>query len=390
MMERKSNNPGEPVPPGKQGLFLSGDWGTSSLRIRLVDGATGQVIGEDRSGNGIRQTFFSWEQASGGGNRSVRDNAAGWGDTTGEGRASGQGNGNDDPRNRISFYLGIVRGVLRNMEDKLGLSLQGIPLVLSGMASSSAGMLELPYREIPFNLYGDDLITEWLPAGDAGREMDNPVLLISGLRSGDDVMRGEETQLMGCLPGAGWARWAGWVDAEDSQAARADGLYIFPGTHSKHILVKEGVITAFTTYMTGEIFELLSEKSLLKGSVEKSQERPDERHWASFRQGVKAAAGANFLQAAFRTRVNDLFGNLSRPENFYYLSGLLIGTELQSLSGCDAAVLYLCCGHGLEDHYEKALEAAAICKRVHIFPAGWVDKAAIRGQWAILSGIKPV
>ena len=377
----------------KKDLFLSGDWGTSSLRIRLIDTATGMVIGEDTSGNGIRQTFFSWEQARKG--PADRDPAPGQTNDIRRGR----GHKGELP-DRVSFYSDILRGVLRNLEDKLGLSLQGVPLVLSGMASSSAGMLELPYREIPFNPSRDDLITQWLPAGDDGG---NPILLISGLKSGDDVMRGEETQLIGCLPGTGWVGAEGArgrsediavgqgirVGAADREIAGADGLYIFPGTHSKHILVKDGTIAAFTTYMTGEIFELLSEKSLLRGSVEKSPEPPDGRHWESFRQGVKAAAGANFLQAAFRTRVNDLFGSLSRSANYYYLSGLLIGTELRSLPDSDAEDIYLCCGHALKEHYEKALETAAICKRVHIFPAGWADKSAISGQWAILSGIKP-
>ena len=323
-------------------LFLSGDWGTSSLRVRLVNSDTGQVIGEDRSGMGIRQCFLSWKETK---------------DT--------------DPDKRISFYLDIIRQTIRNMEKSQGLSLQDIPLVLSGMASSSAGMLELPYREIPFNIYNDRLITEWLPAGDGSVD---PVLLISGLRSGDDVMRGEETQLIGCLPGAG--------------IAGADGLYIFPGTHSKHILVRNGTIVGFTTYMTGEIFELLSEKSLLAGSVEKFPDHPDERDWDSFRQGVTAADGANLLQAAFHTRINDLFGRLSKKENYHYLSGLLIGSELQTLRNVDVADLYVCCGNALRGHYEKALELMSFCKRVHIFPPGLVDLAAVKGQWAILSSIK--
>ncbi|HMH22085.1 MAG TPA: 2-dehydro-3-deoxygalactonokinase [Puia sp.] len=344
-------------PMGKKTLFLSADWGTSSLRIRLVDAATGQVISEDRSGMGIRQCFLSWRETK---------------DT--------------DPGKRISFYLDIIRGALRNMEESLDLPLQGIPLVLSGMASSSAGMLELPYREIPFDIYHEDLITEWLPAG-AGPGAG--VLLISGLKSGDDVMRGEETQLIGCLSGpGGFAAEAAPDHIMAPDVNIGDGLYIFPGTHSKHILVKDGTIIGFKTFMTGEIFELLSEKSLLAGSVEKTRDRPGDRDWASFRRGVLEASGANFLQVAFHTRVNDLFGLLSKKENFYYLSGLLIGTELQDLPAKDAKDIYLCCGNALKDHYEKALELMNVCERVHIFPAELVDLAAVQGQWAVLSRTK--
>jgi 2-dehydro-3-deoxygalactonokinase len=166
-----------------------------------------------------------------------------------------------------------------------------------------------------------------------------------------------------------------------------DGCYIFPGTHSKHVQVRSGRVVDFQTYMTGEFFGLLSEMSLLSGSVEKNDSLGETGHADAFRKGVRDAAGSNLLHAAFRVRTNDLFGRLSAKANFHYLSGLLIGTELRTFAG--AAVTpaprgFLCCGAALKDYYEKALETLELCERVHIFPSDWVDTAVVRGQARLL------
>jgi 2-dehydro-3-deoxygalactonokinase len=304
----------------------------------LTDLYRQQVLAETSSARGIRDTFLLWRE------KAEEDPAKRVG---------------EDPGGRISFYKAILRESIQQMEDDLGVSLAGLPAVISGMASSSAGMMELPYARIPFPIDGQHIVTEYL---DAGHDFPYPILLISGVRSENDVMRGEETQLMGCL--------------ED------DGLYIFPGTHSKHILVKDRSIVDFSTYMTGEFFGLLSEKSLLSGSVERDDDLGEGIHLECFRSGVREAVGANLLRAAFQVRARQLFGVLSRKENFHYLSGLLIGTELQAIAETPGKI-YLCCGAGMNDYYEKALAVLDLCERVHIFPADWVDAAVVRGQCRI-------
>jgi 2-dehydro-3-deoxygalactonokinase len=295
----------------------------------LTDLNLQQVIAEENSAGGIRDSFLSWKETSG------------------------------EEAKRIAFYKAILLGLIRRMEEDLGVSLAGLPVVISGMASSSAGMMELPYAQIPFLIDGQHFVTEYLDAGD---DFPHPILLISGVRSRDDVMRGEETQLLGCV--------------ED------EGLYIFPGTHSKHIVVKGHSVVDFSTYMTGEFFELLSEKSLLSGSVEKNDTLEEGRHLECFCNGVREAVGANLLRTAFYVRSRQLFGLLSRKENFHYLSGLLIGTELQAIAGAPGKI-YLCCGAGMSDYYEKALAVLDLCERVHIFPPVWVDAAVVRGQCRI-------
>src|SRR5262245_12577368 len=100
------------------------------------------------------------------------------------------------------------------------------------MASSSIGMIEVPYKETQFKADGSDLKVKKI---DRSKDFEHDTFIISGARTNNDVMRGEETQLAGCK------------DTGDKKS-----LYIFPGTHSKHILVKKGIAVSFKTFMTGE------------------------------------------------------------------------------------------------------------------------------------------
>jgi 2-dehydro-3-deoxygalactonokinase len=110
-----------------------------------------------------------------------------------------------------------------------------------------------------------------------------------------------------------------------------NGLFIFPGTHSKHILVKSGIAVEFKTYMTGEFFELLSQKSILAGSVAEGGELNDAGNLNSFLSGVVEGQQSNLLNGSFKIRTNNLFQKLSKQQNYFFLSGLLIGTELKEL-----------------------------------------------------------
>ncbi len=138
--------------------------------------------------------------------------------------------------------------------------------------------------------------------------------MISGIRSDDDVIRGEETQLLGCI-----------------EKEKAHQLFIFPGTHSKQILVRNGIVIEFKTFMTGEFFELLSKKSILAASVEENGELSDVDNLRSFQSGVSESLRSNLLHSSFKIRTNNLFQNLSKQQNYFFLSGLLIGTELKEL-----------------------------------------------------------
>ena len=129
-------------------------------------------------------------------------------------------------------------------------SLQGIPVFISGMASSSLGMHELPYAELPFKMEGLSVVFAKFHGSDDD-DM-HQLFLFSGVKKTSDVMRGEETMLLGCdLP------------------LYEESIVILPGTHSKHAFIKAGMMHDFRTYMTGEFFDLLSSKSMLSKSVSK-------------------------------------------------------------------------------------------------------------------------
>jgi 2-dehydro-3-deoxygalactonokinase len=235
------------------------------------------------------------------------------------------------------------------------------------MASSSIGMIELPYRQLPFAVDGRDAITQYM---EAAADFDHPVLLISGIRTNDDVMCGEETQLVGCTT--------------YMQETEGERLFVFPGTHSKHIIVNNKQVTGFKTYMTGEFFELLSQKSILHTGLEAHQDMQYPEYKKAFRQGVNDAVHANLLQATFRARTNSLFNILSKKENYSYLSGLLISTELKDIDSktfCEVCI----CGDGkLGAYYELASETLGL-DNIRVLPEAWVEQSAVRGQIKIFN-----
>ena len=114
-------------------LFLSCDWGTSSFRLRLVAGPELRLIAEVSDNTGISPTYDLWKRKE------------------------------EDPSKKLSFYQEIIKQNIGRLEHKLEASLTNVPLILSGMASSSIGMKELPYKELPFSLDGADALTETLP-----------------------------------------------------------------------------------------------------------------------------------------------------------------------------------------------------------------------------------
>ena len=291
--------------------FISCDWGTSSLRLRLVDVDKMFSLAETTGEQGILPVYNLWQQS---------------------GRPESE---------RLSFYQSILAGEIRKMEQQVGFSLEDIPLIVSGMASSSIGMIELPYTEIPFAADAHDLYTK---TTEATIDFRHTMRIVSGIKKDDDVMRGEETQLIGCL--------------DDN---REDQFFIFPGTHSKHVSIKNGEIVDFTTFMTGEFFELLSKKSILSNAVEEGESVLDGNNLESFEKGVVEGSHINLLHSSFLVRTNNLFNKLSKQENYFYLSGLLIGTELKYLPAVKMPLIVVS-DAGLTKLYRIALQKLGVYK----------------------------
>ena len=322
------------------GQFLSCDWGTSSFRIRLVDLNDARVLAEETADLGIAETFRRWDTGSGG-----------------------------PEVNKISFYLQVIREYIKLLEQKFYKPLNGLKIILSGMASSSIGFVDIPYNTVPFPVDGSLIKTAMIPSTNSFR---HDVLVISGIRTENDVMRGEETQLIGCIkPGD-------YIENE---------LFLFPGTHSKHVTVTNNLITDFKTYMTGEVFELLSKKSILKNSVEINPFLNHGEHLDHFVNGVKDARQSNLLNAIFKVRTNQLFNINGSAENYDYLSGLIIGYELKDLKFQLANTINLICSNNLVNHYKTALQVLEI-ENTKFFSPVWADEAVVRGQLQIGKQLK--
>ncbi len=312
------------------------DWGTSSLRVRWVERANRQILHETHSDRGIARIY---DESS------------------------------NDPwcteEARKGTYLKALRPALDSLEKPPGLSDQPIPLVISGMASSSIGMRELPYARIPFNLDGSDAVVEKVIVGSTREQ---PILLISGLHTEDDVVRGEEVQLIGML---------GEIQA---QAGNQDVLVVLPGTHSKHVVVQSGRITDFDTFFTGDLFAMLSRQGLLKESVLFPVAPPGSEDWKHFLSGVEYSGKMGLLEALFKVRTNVLLKKLTPAMNFYFLSGLLIGYELRSIRRRSVSRVIFSCQRELHDYYSTAAENLDFECPVYFTPPGQVDQFTVNGQ----------
>lgn len=201
--------------------------------------------------------------------------------------------------------------------DALAELVSDIPLsgptqvMVCGMAGARQGWLEAPYLEAPTDL-------RHLARGAVSPDSGSPNLKVSILpgvcqvKGGDNVMRGEETQLLGLaatLPGY-------------------SGLVCMPGTHSKWAMLNGTRIEHFTTAMTGEIFEVLSTYSVLRHSLADAE--TNEERASGFSAGAKdgLANPADLLGQLFRVRASSLVSGRSSSWCAGYLSGLLIGTEI--------------------------------------------------------------
>lgn len=315
--------------------LLCCDWGTSSFRLRLVNVKDHDVAGEVTSPNGIGAVYNAWQDAH----------------STGH-----------VPRGE--YYRSVIATQVTALEKQTGVDLTGVPIVLSGMASSSIGMQELPYARLPFALDGAHLGMKHYEE-QAG--FPHEITLISGVRSDHDVMRGEETQLIGL----GLAL----------DLSGRDAIFIFPGTHSKHMFVRDGRLIDFKTFMTGEVFNLMANQSILKDSID-HYHRPDfdAEAAAAFRSGIRESGTGNILNALFTVRTNQLFDLLSKRENGMFLSGLLIGYEIRDLTKEASAHLVLCGGGNLYQLYKAAIETLGLAGRATIIPSEIVDRAATTGH----------
>lgn len=213
----------------------------------------------------------------------------------------------------------------------------GALVVMSGMIGSRQGWREVPYIACPAEPAEIAQGLERLDWGEAGAEAWIVPGLLDDSRPGQpDVMRGEETQVLGAL----------------AALPAAGGLVCLPGTHSKWVRIENGVLQSFSTYMTGEVFDLLQGHSILSRLMIKGAVSAD--RW--FLEGVTLGRQGGLLNRLFSARSRALTGDLPEAEVRSYLSGLLIGDELAAAVPDQPAEVHLLGAPGLVALYEAALE----------------------------------
>lgn len=238
--------------------FVVVDWGTSSFRGWLIS-ADGRVMAESRGGEGMLHCLDSG-----------------------------------------------FAPVLGDHLARLGAETE-VPVLICGMAGARQGWAEAPYLKTPTRL---DSLHEGAIRVDAPGDIRILPGIAQALPERPDVMRGEETQLLGVTePGF-------------------TGLVCIPGTHSKWIRIEAGRIVEFSTYMTGELFSVISRHSILAHAMDgDGSQAADGR---PFREGLSTAlAKPTALTASlFRLRAAQLLGFEQRTDGAARLSGLLIGAEI--------------------------------------------------------------
>lgn len=248
-----------------------------------------------------------------------------------------------------------------------------LPVVAAGMVGSAQGWREAPYAGVPIDA---DRLGASLQPVRARRGA--TVYIVPGLiQRGEltNVMRGEETQIVGALHAGG--------AVHASALPRWIGL---PGTHSKWVAVRGSRIERFRTFMTGELYALLCTHSLLGRTMRPSAGFAQ----AAFDRGVRAAQAGHatgLLATIFGSRARLLAGELSPDEQADYLSGVLIGHELAGLaaegdgpagaSGTDAPRPMLIGDDALCARYRHAASLFGWP------PVDTIDGAAATGLWVL-------
>lgn len=226
----------------------------------------------------------------------------------------------------------------------------GLPVVICGMAGARQGWIEAPYVAVPAKL--DDIVAGAVTPPGATRA----VRILPGLAQkrtdAPDVMRGEETQLAGIFP----------------RLESGRHLVCMPGTHSKWVEVSGGAIAGFRTWMTGELFSVLSKHSILRHAVGEHPEPPSPTGKA-FLTGCEQAlqAGGDIGTGLFRLRAASLLQGTGHAEAAARLSGLLIGAEIASALAAfsrPAEGVILVASGGMAKLYQAALEHAGCAVRL--------------------------
>ena len=241
-----------------QAAYVAVDWGTSSFRLWLMSPA-GEVLAESRSQEGMMAAA------------------------------------------KTGFAI-----VLQSHLDAVSAA-NNLPVIICGMAGARQGWVEAGYIDTPAKLAS--ILERAAPVMGQSRD----IRILPGIAQRDpkapDVMRGEETQLLGAL------------------GADGEALVCMPGTHSKWASVRGGTVERFTTFMTGELFSAISRETILSMAVANADEAVDTE---AFKSAVATAFEAPAFAAnlLFQVRSGQLLYGGTPAAAREKISGTLIGLEL--------------------------------------------------------------
>jgi 2-dehydro-3-deoxygalactonokinase len=320
--------------------ILCCDWGSTAFRIRVVEKRSVQIVDELADDGGVMAVYGEWEIQS-----RLQPGLT-----------------------QTEFFLDRLNSYLKKLHAEAGQKMEKVPLVISGMASSGMGMKELPYCQASFRLDGSNAELRML---DDVTCVANKIILISGVQIRNEVMRGEESQLVGLM------------DEVPAMSAQEQCLFVLPGTHSKHIYVRGNRIEDLRTHVTGELFSLATSQGSVKTAVDVPKEEAGEKDWEPFLQGVDDTAAMPLLQCLFAVRTNFLLNRWNKRKNFDYLSGVLIGHDLRSIVRGYEGLVYLCSGQKLARHYENAFLRLGWGPKLKIIEPAKLDRATVKGQLKI-------
>jgi 2-dehydro-3-deoxygalactonokinase len=298
--------------------FAGADWGTSRFRLWLMDRA-GHVLAEKRADDGLDAS-----------------------------RAKG--------------FSAVLEGHLAALGAP-----SDLPVVICGMAGSRQGWVEAPYVDVPAD--PETILAAAARIPDTRRD----IRIVPGLaQQGDrpNVMRGEETQLLGLVHGK-----PGFT-----------GLVAMPGTHSKWVKLEGGKVSGFSTYLTGELYALLASQSILRHSIGADAENV-EADQPEFAEGLAQALqpGFSLLGTLFEIRAAMLLNGQSGTAAAAQLSGMVIGSEAadaRAKAPADVRTVQLVASGRMERLYRKALERAGFgCETVD------ADDAVRKGLHAAAAGL---
>lgn len=235
----------------------------------------------------------------------------------------------------ILAVAGKFRESLRDLLTTMDIGRADV--VMSGMVGSRNGWVDVPYVDASLPLH--ELPAKLIDV-DSGLP-DVRCRIVPGYRVLDDgglpdVMRGEETQILGALA-----------------SGAAPGWFLLPGTHSKWVAIADDRVEHLLTFMTGELYALLSRHGTLAALIGQQDAHVPQ----AFVQGLEAAGSAAFTHRAFNCRALVVTDSMPAEHAASWLSGLLIGCELHEIRQRKdlAGVVQIVGSANLTERYDQAL-----------------------------------